>query len=137
MGQDEGRHPRRYGGTNRQLMMLRNAGKGGVQYMATAWSQGDAVLDGRTFTKEEIFRSTRRAFLQCCRSTQPGNQQRERQAHLYRIRRWSHLVRIAEKITSDLLPYYGAGLVGEFVDIRITDKQSNWQKSAPMGRRTR
>jgi hypothetical protein len=32
-------------------------------------------------------------------------------------------VRIAEKITNDVLPLYGDGLVGEFDDIRPTDRQ--------------
>ena len=35
---------------------------------------------------------------------------------------WPKLVRIAEKITTDLLPFYGAGLVGRFEDIRTQDR---------------
>ena len=35
---------------------------------------------------------------------------------------WPKLVRIAEKITTDLLPFYGVGLAGQFDDIRPQDK---------------
>lgn len=35
---------------------------------------------------------------------------------------WPHLVRIAGKITNDVLPIYGENLVGEFDDIRVTDR---------------
>ncbi len=35
---------------------------------------------------------------------------------------WPKLVRIAEKITTDLLPFYGTGLVGRFDDIRPQDR---------------
>jgi phage portal protein BeeE len=44
-----------HGGTNRALMMMRGMGDG-VQWVQTAMSQADMqFLDGRTFTKEEIF----------------------------------------------------------------------------------
>lgn len=114
----------RYGGTNRELMMLRNAGKGGVQYMATALSQGDMqFLDGRTFTKEEIFSlyAPGLSSVLSVNATEANSVSGKRTFIEYGV--WPHLVRIAEKITSDLLPYYGAGLVGEFADIRTTDKQ--------------
>ena len=115
----------RYGGTNRELMMLRNAGKGGVQYMATALSQGDMqFLDGRiTFTKEEIFPhapglSLRAVGQRLTEANSVSASARSSNTACGRIwcasRRKSH---------PTCCPTTAAGLVGEFADIHITDKQ--------------
>lgn len=124
----------RYGGTNRELMMLRNAGKGGVQYIATAMSQGDMqFLDGRTFTKEEIFAiyAPGLSSMLAVNATEANSVSGKRTFVEYAV--WPHLVRIAEKITSDILPLYGGGLVGEFADIRVTDKQLELAEIAAFG----
>lgn len=124
----------RYGGTNRELMMLRNAGKGGVQYIATALSQGDMqFLDGRTFTKEEIFAiyAPGLSSVLAVNATEANSISGKRTFIEYAV--WPHLVRIAEKITSDVLPLYGPGLVGEFADIRVTDKQLELAEIAAFG----
>jgi hypothetical protein len=124
----------RYGGTNRELMMLRNAGKGGVQYMTTALSQGDMqFLEVRTFTKEEIFAlyAPVLSSILSVNATEANSVSGKRTFIEYGV--WPHLVRIAEKITSDLLPLYGGGLVGEFADIRVTDKQLELAEIAAFG----
>ena len=60
-----------YGGTKRSLMMMRGVGDG-VQWITTAMSQGDMqFLEGRTFTKEEIFAIYAPACPRCWRSTRP------------------------------------------------------------------
>jgi len=41
---------------------------------------------------------------------------------------WPKLVRIAEKITTDLLPFYGRGLVGRFEDIRPQDRRTQLEE---------
>ena len=124
----------RYGGTNRELMMLRNAGKGGVDYIATSLSQGDMqFLDGRTFTKEEIFAiyAPGLSSMLAVNATEANSVSGKRTFIEYAV--WPHLVRIAEKISSDILPAYGAGLVGEFADIRVTDKQVELAEIAAYG----
>ena len=123
-----------YGGTERRLMMLRNAGKGGVQYIATALSQGDMqFLDGRAFTKEEIFAlyAPGLASLLDVNATEANSISGKKTFIEYAV--WPHLVRVAEKITSDVLPLYGADLVGEFADIRVTDKQMELAEIAAYG----
>jgi len=113
-----------YGGTKRSLMMLRGAGQGGVQWISTSMSQADMqFLDGRTFTKEEIFAiyAPGLSSMLAVNATEANSVSGKRTFIEYGV--WPHLVRIAEKITNDLLPLYGPNLVGEFDDIRVTDKQ--------------
>lgn len=112
----------RYGGTERRLMMLRGMGDG-VQWLPTAMSQADMqFLDGRTFTKEEIFAiyAPGLSSMLAVNATEANSISGKRTFIEYGV--WPHLVRVAEKITNDLLPMYGPGLVGEFEDIRVTDK---------------
>jgi len=113
-----------YGGTRRQLMRIRGAGKGGVEWIATAMSQADMqFLDGRTFTKEEIFAiyAPGLSSMLAVNATEANSISGKKTFVEFAV--WPHLVRIAEKITNDLLPLYGPGLVGAFDDIRITDKE--------------
>jgi SPP1 gp7 family putative phage head morphogenesis protein len=113
----------RYGGTERRLMMLRGMGDG-VQWLPTAMSQADMqFLDGRTFTKEEIFAiyAPGLSSMLAVNATEANSVSGKRTFVEYGV--WPHLVRVAEKITNDLLPMYGPDLVGEFDDIRVTDKQ--------------
>ena len=112
-----------YGGTKRALMLLRDAGNG-VNYIQAAMSQADVqFLEGRTFTKEEIFAlyAPGLSSMLAVNATEANSVSGKRTFVEYGV--WPHLVRIAEKITNDVLPLYGDGLVGEFDDIRITDKQ--------------
>lgn len=111
-----------YGGTKRSLMMMRGVGDG-VQWITTAMSQGDMqFLEGRTFTKEEIFAiyAPGLSSMLAVNATEANSVSGKRTFIEYGV--WPHLVRIAEKITNDLLPLYGPNLVGEFDDIRITDR---------------
>ena len=114
----------KYGGTKRQLMRIRGAGKGGVEWISTAISQSDMqFLDGRTFTKEEIFAiyAPGLSSMLAVNATEANSVSGKRTFVEYGV--WPHLVRVAEKITNDLLPLYGPNLIGEFEDIRVTDKQ--------------
>ena len=113
-----------YGGVRRQLMRIRGAGKGGVEWISAAMSQADMqFLDGRTFTKEEIFAiyAPGLSSMLAVNATEANSVSGKRTFIEYGV--WPHLVRVAEKITNDLLPMYGPNLVGEFEDIRVTDKQ--------------
>jgi HK97 family phage portal protein len=104
----------RYGGTERRLMMLRGMGDG-VQWLPTAMSQADMqFLDGRTFTKEEIFAiyAPGLSSMLAVNATEANSVSGKRTFVEYGV--WPHLVRVAEKITNDLLPMYGPDLVGNF-----------------------
>lgn len=113
-----------YGGTQRKLMMLRNVGKGGVEWMPMALSQADMeFLAGRRATQEEIFAiyAPGLASMLAVNATEANSVSGKRT--FIEMAVWPHLVGIAEKVTNDVLPAYGGNLIGEFEDIRVTDKQ--------------
>ncbi len=112
-----------HGGTNRQLMMLRNVGQGGVSWINMAMSQKDMeFLAGRTFNKEEIYGiyAPGLASMTAVNATEANS--KAGKATFIELGVWPHLVAMAEKITNDLLPAYGDNLIGEFDDIRIVDR---------------
>lgn len=112
-----------HGGTERRLMMLRNAGKGGVQWIGMAMSQRDMeFLAGRTFNKEEIYSlyAPGLASMLAVNATEANS--KAGKATFAEMAVWPQLVSIAEKITNDLLPAYGNNLVGAFEDVRISDR---------------
>lgn len=112
-----------YGGTKRALMLLRDAGNG-VNYIQAAMSQADVqFLDGRRFTQEEVYAiyAPGLASMLAVNATEANSISGKRTFVEYGV--WPHLVRVAEKITNDVLPLYGDGLIGEFDDIRPTDRQ--------------
>lgn len=115
---------REYGGTERKMMMLRNVGKGGIEWMPMALSQADMeFLAGRRATQEEIFAiyAPGLASMLAVNATEANSISGKRT--FIEMAVWPHLVSIAEKVTNDVLPAYGPNLVGEFEDIRVTDKQ--------------
>lgn len=112
-----------HGGTNRQLMMLRNVGQNGVSWINMAMSQKDMeFLAGRTFNKEEIYGiyAPGLASMTAVNATEANS--KAGKATFIELGVWPHLVAMAEKITNDLLPAYGDKLVGEFDDIRVSDR---------------
>ncbi len=142
-----------YGGTERRLMMLRNVGKGGVEWIQMSMSQADMqFLEGRTANREEIFAMVAPglASMLDVNATEANAKAGERTFMDKAI--WPLQVFVAEKITNDVLPAYGPNLVGQFDDVRITDKQmelaeiqsyaqthtvdevrAKWYQSAPIG----
>jgi len=113
-----------YGGTERRLMMLRNVGKGGVEWIQMSMSQADMqFLEGRTANREEIFAMVAPglASMLDVNATEANAKAGERTFMDKAV--WPIQVFIAEKITNDVLPAYGPNLVGQFDDVRITDKQ--------------
>ena len=113
-----------WGGTERSgPMMLRNVGKGGVEWLNMAMNQKDMeFLQGRTFTKEEIFAlfAPGLASMLAVNATEANSVAGK--ATFMDMTVWPMLCLIAEKITNDLLPAYGPDLVGEFEDVRVTDR---------------
>ncbi len=112
-----------YGGTKRKLMMLRNAGKGGVQWINMAVSQREMeFLSGRKFNRDEIFNALAPGLISILSENATEANAAAGKNTFIEYAVWPHLVHIAEKITNDLLSCYGKDLTCEFEDIRITDR---------------
>lgn len=113
----------KHGGTKRALMMLRNVGKGGVQWVSMAVSQRDMeFLSGRTANKEEIFSIYAPGYASMLAVNATEANSKAGKATFVEMAVWPQLVSIAEKITNDLLPVYGDKLIGAFDDVRISDR---------------
>lgn len=113
----------KHGGTKRQMMMLRNVGQGGVQWISMAMSQRDMeFLSGRTFNKEEIFSIYAPGYASILAVNATEANSKAGKATFMEMAVWPQLVSFAEKITNDLLPIYGNDLVGAFDDVRIADR---------------
>lgn len=120
---------REHGGVKRSLMLLRNVGQGGVQWVQMAMSQNDMqFLQGRTFTKEEIFAMYAPGLASMLAVNATEANSIAGRATFIGMGVWPKMVQIAEKVTNDILPSYGANLVGEFEDIRPTDQVLELQK---------
>ena len=108
---------------DRNIMMMQNVGPDGVNWMQAAMSQKDMeFLAGRKFTKEEIygiFAPGLASMLDVNATEANANTGR---ATFSEYCLWPLMVSISEKVTNDVLPTYGPELVGEFEDIRYTDK---------------
>lgn len=118
-----------HGGTKRRLMMMRNVGKGGVEWVATNVSQKDMeFLAGRTFNKEEIFSvfAPGLASMLAVNATEANS--RTGKATLMDMVVYPALSAMAEKITNDVLPAYGEDLVAEFDDVRVADRMLELQE---------
>ena len=112
-----------HGGVRRSLMLLRGAGAKGVSWLQMGVSQKDLeFLEGRQFTKEEIFAvfAPGLASLLAINATE-ANAVAGRATFLDMCI-WPMHQQIAEKITNDLLPLYGDNLMCEFDDVRKTDR---------------
>lgn len=111
-----------WGGTQRAgVMMLRGVGDS-VQWLPAAMSQSEMeFLEGRTFTKEEIYGKLAPGLssILAVNATEANAKVGERILINHGV--WPLLVQLAEKIESDLLPVYGDDLVGAFDDIRPVD----------------
>ena len=107
----------------RRHMMLRNVGKGGVEWIQAAMSQKDMeFIAGRNMNKEEIYAAYAPglASVLAINATEANALAGERTFAKYA--QWPILSAGAEKITNDLLPAYGEKLKAEFDDIRVTDR---------------
>jgi HK97 family phage portal protein len=114
---------------NRELMLLRGTGAGGVKWLQNSISQKDMeFLSGRGFNKSEIY-SVLAPGLEAMtdpNATEANANAGERTFMAKKI--WPMLVRFAEKITASILPAYGENLIVEFDDVRISDRQLEMQE---------
>lgn len=112
-----------HGGTKRSMMMLRNVGKGGVQWINMAFSQKDMdFLAGRLSNRNEIYSALGPGLASILDTNATEANAIAGKQTFIEFGVWPHLVNIQEKITNDLLPIYGEGLRAEFDDIRVTDR---------------
>jgi HK97 family phage portal protein len=118
-----------HGGTNRKMMLLRNAGKSGVQYQQVGVSQHDMeFLAGRTFNKEEIFAAFAPGLSSMLAVNATEANSLAGRATFTEMTIWPIHQAVAEKFTSDVLPAYGPNLVGSFEDVRVTDRAMQLQE---------
>jgi len=114
-----------YGGRERKTAFVRGAG---IEWHNVGLSQHDMdFLNARRFNREEIFQIFGLPVgLFSENATEANATVGERQFVERTL--WPKLVRLAEKITADLLPFYGTGLAGGFEDIRAQDRSATFQE---------
>ena len=111
-----------YGGSRRKLMLLQGVGQGAVNFIPTMLSHTDmALLESRKFNRDEIFNAIApgSAAMVDVNATE-ANSKTGRDV-FFSIGVWPELSALSQKFTSDILPYYGDGLVCEFNDVRQRD----------------
>lgn len=112
-----------HGGTERNLMMLRAVGKGGVSWLQMGVSQKDMeFLQGRTFNKEEIFAALAPGLSSMLAINATEANSKTGKATFNEMTIWPMHQAVGEKFTSDILPSYGDNLIGEFEDVRVSDR---------------
>lgn len=115
---------KQHGGTKRNLLMLRNTGDKGVNWVSTAMTQKDMeFLSGREFTKREIFAMFAPGLASWLDVNSTEANSVTGKAAFKELAVWPATTALAEKITNDILPTYGEKLIAEFDDVRIEDKE--------------
>lgn len=115
------------GGVRRSLMM-RNVGQKGVQWVQMGMSQSDMqFLEGRTFTKEEIYSIFAPGLSSVLAVNATEANAASGKGTFVEFAVWPALVAVAEKLTNDVLPAYdrrsALSLVGCFDDIRPKNRE--------------
>lgn len=114
-----------YGGRERRTAFLRGAS---VEWHNVGLSQQDMdFLNARRFNREEIFQIFGIPVGMFSENATEANALVGERVFVERTL-WPKLVRIAEKITTDLLPFYGRNLVGRFEDIRPQDRRTQLEE---------
>jgi HK97 family phage portal protein len=109
-----------YGGRERKTAFLRGAS---VEWHNVGLSQQDMdFLNARRFNREEIFQIFGIPVGMFSENATEANALVGERVFIERTL-WPKLVRIAEKITTDVLPFFGPGLEGRFDDVRPQDRR--------------
>jgi len=121
-----------WGGTHRSgPLMMRNVGKGGVEWLQMALSQKEMeFLESRRSTKEEMFGLFAPGLASVLDVNATEANALSGKATLMEYAVWPLLVSVGEKITNDLLPLYGENLVGAFDDPRVGNRVLDLQEHA-------
>jgi HK97 family phage portal protein len=121
---------RQYGGAkNKRLMMIQNAGKGGVEWLSTQMSQQDMQhLEQRQFTKEEVWSRLAPGLASMLAINSNEANARSADATMRALAVYPAQVSVAERVSLSILPVYGDNLVGIFDDPRLKDRQLELQE---------
>jgi HK97 family phage portal protein len=108
---------------NREMLMLRGVGQGGVNWLQNSISQREMeFLDGRKFNKEEIMSVVAPgSYTMLSENATQANSVVGR-ATFNELNVYPMLTMMGEKITNSILPRYAQRLIALFDDIRVTDK---------------
>lgn len=109
---------------NREMLMLRGVGQGGVNWLQNAVTQREMeFIEGRKFNKEEIMTTLAPgSYTMLSENATQANSVVGR-ASFNELTVYPMHVMMNEKITNSILPRYGGRqLVGCFEDVRVTDK---------------
>lgn len=109
---------------NREMLMLRGVGAGGVAWLQNAVTQREMeFLEGRKFNKEEIMTTLAPgSYTMLSENATQANSVVGR-ASFNELTVFPTHIMMGEKITNEILPRYpGRPLLGHFEDIRVTDK---------------
>ena len=110
-----------YGGTARKTAFLRG---GGIEWQHIGLSHSDLdFLQGRRAQRDEILNIFGIPVALVSENATEANAKVAERLFIERTL-WPKLVRIAQKISQELLPFYGDNLVAEYDDIRPTDTQT-------------
>ena len=114
---------------NRELLMLRGTGQGGVKWMQNAVSQKEMeFLEARKATKSEIYSVLAPGLESMLDPSATEANANAGKRTFTETTVYPMLVMMQEKITLNILESYGEKLRGEFEDIRITDRQLELQE---------
>jgi HK97 family phage portal protein len=124
--------------SDRSFLLMRNVGQGGVQWLQAVSSIRDMeLLNGRTFSKEEIYSVFAPGLASVLSVNATEANARTGKATLIEFSIWPMLESVAQKVTNDILPAYESAqisLIAEFDDIRTTDRAMELQEMAEYGK---
>lgn len=119
----------------RNIMMVRGVKQGGIQFVQNTISQKDMeFLDGRQFTKEELFAMLSKGLASMLAVNATEANAKTGKSTLAELEIWPMHTAVAEKITNDILPSYGDNLRAKFEDVRMTDRALELQETAEYGK---
>lgn len=120
-----------WGGSNRPGVMLLRGVEDTMQLLQAGASQKEMdFLAGRNFTKEEIYGKLAPGLASILAVNATEANAIAGKSTLIEFGVWPLLDKLAQKFVNDMLPIYGDGLVGEFEDMRQTNRVLDLQEQA-------
>lgn len=120
-----------WGGTSRPGVMLLRGVEDTMQVLQAGASQKEMdFLAGRNFTKEEIYAKLAPGLASILAVNATEANAIAGKSTLIEFGVWPVLDKIAQKFVAEMLPLYGDNLVGEFEDMRQTNRVLDLQEQA-------
>ena len=124
-----------WGGTNRSgVTLLRGVGDALQLIQASSTQKDMEFLAARNFTKEEIYGKLAPGLASILAVNATEANAIAGKSTLIEFGVWPTLVQFAEKFTASILPLYGENLVGEFEDMRQSNRILDLQEQAEYAR---